>query len=642
MEIYFLPFLKKYGIILLAYMTGISLSGCNRSDQLIFLEAESFKNTGGWVVDQQSFDIIGSSYLLAHGLGVPVHDAVTSVSLPAGGVYSVWVRTRNWVAQWDVKGAPGKFQLLFGNIPIKTIFGTEGAAWHWQSGGTVRLKAGETSISLHDLTGFNGRCDGILLTTDRKFIPPESKEELDDLKRKYAVPAGAPEDAGEYDLVVVGGGMAGCCTAISAARLGCKVALIQDRPVLGGNNSSEVRVGLSGLIHQQPYPKLGDLVDEIGSTGHWTLWEANRDPDSPRSRKILQEIAEHPEKKIHNAGPASNYGDDKKIIAVENEPDVSLFLNTHIFKAVKAVDRIISVTGRDIRTNRELTFRGRLFADCTGDGNLGFLAGALFREGRESREETGEPDAPEKPDNLVMGTSVQWYAVAEDKESVFPECPWAAQFDEETCHKVTKGDWDWETGLKRNQVREAEFIRDYALRVTFGNWDFLKNRSAEKSKFARHRLEWVAYIGGKRESRRLTGDLILKEQDILNKTVYPDASFTTTWPVDLHYPKENENFTGEPFRSVAISRKIDPYPVPYRCLYSANISNLFMAGRNISVTHCVLGTVRVMRTGGMMGEVVGMAASVCKKQNTLPRDIYQTYLEDLKNLMKEGVPKRIN
>ncbi len=211
-----------------------------------------------------------------------------------------------------------------------------------------------------------------------------------------------------------------------------------------------------------------------------------------------------------------------------------------------------------------------------------------------------------------------------------------------SCHKVTKGDWDWETGLNRNQVKEAEFIRDYALRVTFGNWDFLKNRSSDKSKFARHRLEWVAYIGGKRESRRLTGDLILKEQDILDKTVYPDASFTTTWPVDLHYPKENENFTGEPFRSVAISRKIDPYPVPYRCLYSANISNLFMAGRNISVTHCVLGTVRVMRTGGMMGEVVGMAASLCKKKNALPRDIYQTYLEDLKNLMKAGVSERIN
>jgi hypothetical protein len=634
--------INKQGILILCILMIAGFYSCKTSSSIVFLEAESFKNTGGWVVDQQSFDTIGSSYLLAHGLGVPVQDAETSVSLPAGGVYRVWVRTRDWVAPWDVKGAPGKFQLLFGNIPVKTVFGTEGAAWHWQNGGTVRLKAGETSISLHDLTGFNGRCDGIILATDRKFIPPESRDELGDLRRKHTVSATAPEDAGDYDLVVVGGGMAGCCAAVSAARLGCKVALIQDRPVLGGNNSSEVRVGLSGLIHQQPYPKLGDLVDEIGSTGHWTLWEANRDPDSPRSRKILRDIAENPEKKIHNAGPASNYGDDKKIRVVKNETNVSLFLNTHVFKAVRDGDRIISVTGRDIRTNKELSFRGRLFADCTGDGNLGFLAGALFREGRESREETGEPDAPEKPDNLVMGTSVQWYAVEEDKESEFPECPWAVQFDEETCHKVTKGDWDWETGLNRNQVKEAEFIRDYALRVTFGNWDFLKNRSSDKSKFARQRLEWVAYIGGKRESRRLTGNLILREQDILSKTVYPDASFTTTWPVDLHYPKENENFAGEPFRSVAVSRKIDPYPVPYRCLYSSNISNLFMAGRNISVTHCVLGTVRVMRTGGMMGEVVGMAASVCKKKNALPRDIYQTYLEDLKKLMKSGVPERIN
>jgi hypothetical protein len=235
---------------------------------------------------------------------------------------------------------------------------------------------------------------------------------------------------------------------------------------------------------------------------------------------------------------------------------------------------------------------------------------------------------------------VQWYAEEANEASAFPECNWAVQFDENTCFKVTRGDWDWEAGLTRDQIMEIEFIRDYAFRVTYGNWDFIKNKSADKGKFANHKLAWVAYIGGKRESRRLMGDVILREQDLMNRIDYPDASFTTTWGIDLHYPVKSDGFAGEPFRSIAKTVKIDPYPVPYRCLYSRNIINMFMAGRDISVTHVALGSVRVMRTGGMMGEVVGMAASLCKANNALPRDVYQKYLEDLRKLMKEGVPQK--
>jgi hypothetical protein len=610
-----------------------SLVSCNKPDKMILIEAESFHDHGGWVIDQQAIDIMGSPYLLAHGLGTPVKDAQTKVVLPSSDEYHVWVRTRDWVAPWSVKGSPGMFKVLFDDIPLSTTFGTEGADWHWQDGGTVYLEAGNRKVSLHDLTGFEGRCDAIILTTDKQFIPPVNITELSKLRK---LPE--PDNAGEFDLIVVGGGIAGCCAAISAARLGCKVALIQNRPVLGGNNSSEVRVGLSGLIHQQPYPKLGNLVDELGSTGHWTLWEANRDPGLLRSKKILQEIAEHPEKKIHNAGPASNYGDEKKIQVVNNEPNIKLFLNSHVFKVEKKGDRIISVTTRNIISGEEFRFTGNFFADCTGDGNLGFLAGADFREGRESQNESMEKSAPVNKDNLVMGTSVQWYAEEEEKASDFPECPWAVQFDEKTCHKVTRGDWDWETGFNRNQINEIEYIRDYAFRVTYGNWDFIKNRSIDKNKFASDRLSWVAYIGGKRESRRLMGDIILTEQDIINKTVYDDASFTTTWAIDLHYPVQSAGFTGEPFRSIGPTTRIDPYAVPYRCLFSRNISNLYMAGRNISVTHIALGSVRVMRTCGMMGEVVGMASSLCVKHNVLPRDIYNKYLEDLKRLMVDGVP----
>jgi hypothetical protein len=490
---------------------------------------------------------------------------------------------------------------------------------------------------LHDLTGFDGRCDAMVFSTDHQLGPPNHEPAMRAFRGKLLGHPDPPPDAGEFDVVVVGGGMAGCCTAVSAARHGCRVALIQNRPVLGGNNSSEVRVGLSGLIHQEPYPKLGNLVDEIGPVGHWNLWEAEREPDSPRSQRILAVIEKHPEKKIHNAGPPSNYEDQKKIDVVRSEKNIRLFLNMHANEVELSGNRIASVVAQNIRTGERQRFRARLFADCTGDGNLGVLAKADYREGREARTETGEELAPDQGDYLVMGTSVQWYSVEERTPSTFPDCPWGVQFDDKTCTKSTRGDWDWETGAHRDQVAEFERIRDYALRVTFGNWAVLKNHERFKSEFARRRLAWVAYVGGKRESRRLLGDIILRQQDIVSGTEFPDACVTATWSIDLHYPKRPA-CACEAFRSEARTLKIAPYAIPYRCLYSRNIENLMMAGRNISVTHVALGTVRVQRTTGMMGEVLGMAAVLCKKYGCDPRDVYEQHLAEFRGLLQQGVP----
>jgi len=618
---------------LVLHMTGLC-----QHHKTIYVEAESFANHGGWVIDQQSMDVFGSSYLLAHGMGIPVPDAETTIHLQKKGNYRIWVRTRDWVVPWQVEGAPGRFQVLFNSKALTNTFGTSNKDWHWQDGGSIRLKKGPLKIALHDLTGFEGRCDAILLSADPGFSPPEDLKALEIFRRQALGLSEEPEDAGEYDLVVVGGGMAGICAAVSAARLGNKVALIQNRPVLGGNNSSEVRVGLSGLIYQEPYTNLGSLVDEIGGIGHWNLWEAQQEPESLRSKKIIEIIEQYPEKKEHNAGPKSNYRDDKKLDVVLGEENLSLFLNTHVLAAEMEKNRIVSVTGRSITSSKEYKFKGKLFADCTGDGNLGFLAGADFRVGREAKSETGEPRAPEKPDQLVMGTSVQWNSTRMDQPVSFPTTsPWSVCFDEETSVKTTKGDWDWETGALKDQVREMEEIRDYALRVIYGNWDFIKNNSIKKEDFARHKLTWVAYIGGKRESRRLLGDVVLQEQDILEGRKFPDGSFTTTWDVDLHFPIRENGFTGEPFQSRADMRGIEPYQVPYRCLYSRNVSNLLMAGRNISVTHVALGTVRVQRTTGMAGEVIGMAASLCINHNCMPRDVYEKHFSDLDSLMSVGI-----
>ena len=459
--------------------------------------------------------------------------------------------------------------------------------------------------------------------------------------RREALQTDTIFDKGTYDLVVVGGGIAGITTAISAARNGSTVALIQNRPVLGGNNSSEVRVGLSGLIHQEPYKNIGNLVDEISPIGHWNYWDAQKSPDSERSKKILAIIDKDSIRKIHNAGPERNYEDEKKLNAVLAEKNITLFLNTHTNEVEMKDNRILSVTSINLKTSKRIRIKGELFADCTGDGNLGYAAGAEFRQGRESQFLTGEALAPAKEDQLLMGSSMQWVAEQEEIEVPFPKkLPWAVQFNEQTCIATEKGDWDWETGADRDQATETERVRDYALRIIFGNWSILKNHSStapEYQKFKEYSLKWIAYIAGKRESRRLMGDVILRQQDIVDEIYYPDASVTTTWTIDLHYPKKPK-CACDAFMSNAEHVQITPYPIPYRTLYSKNIENLMMAGRNISVTHVALGTVRVQRTTGMMGEVLGMAAALCKKHDTSPRGVYENHLPELIALMKIGVP----
>ncbi len=643
-------------LILAALLLPLSLPA-----QSIFLEAEGFGNIGGWTNDNQSVSQMGSPYLIAHGLGRPVADAETVFEAPEAGEYRLWVRTRDWTRPWGRTESPGRFQVIVNGKPSEETFGTKTEEWAWQDGGTVTLTKGENKISLHDLTGFEGRCDAIYLTQD---LDAEAPEPTVDFRRKaLGIKASAlrlrsgtgqrRSGTRKFDFVVVGGGIAGICAAITAARLGSTVALVQNRPVLGGNNSSEIRVGLSGLIYKEPYPKLGRLMDEIGGIGYWTNVEAQQDPDSPRSKHILDVLEKHPEKHIHNAGPASNYEDDKKLQAVLNEPNITLFLSKEVISAKTRGGKIRSVVAKDIFTSEEIILKGRLFADCTGDANLGFLAGADYRMGRESRAETGETQAPEKADSLTMGTSVQWFASAlrlrsgngnssgtgEDDGTGFPECPWAIQFNDSTCIPIVHGEWDWETGLGRDQVAEIERIRDHGLRAVYGNWAYLKNSPKYKEQFEDKQLEWVACIGGKRESRRLMGDVILKEQDFTENVQYDDASFTATWGMDLHYPKPEPGMEGEePFRAISVTKHHADYAVPYRCLYSRNIDNLLMAGRDISVTHAALGTIRVMRTGGMMGEVVGMAASICKDHRCTPRGVYQKHLPELKALMTAGVP----
>ena len=597
--------MKTIILSILCLLIASLLSGKSKSS--LFVETESFENKGGWVIDQQSMDVMGSPYLMAHGIGIPVEDASTTITFPKNGDYKIFVRTRNWTAPWTGEAA-GQFEVLIDNKSIGKKFGVSGEEWQWIDGGIVNINTTKIKLTLHDLTGFNGRCDAIYFTQGQSDVPPNTFDELEIFRKDML---GIEDEPAEdnYDFVIVGGGMAGTCAAISAARLGVKVALVQNRPVLGGNNSSEVRVHLGARINLEPYPDLGNLVNEIGPG------------------------------QGGNAQPKDYYEDDKKLKAVLAESNISLFLNYHANQVLVEDGSIVQVIAENIETGEKRSFKAPLFADCTGDGTIGYLAGAEYMSGRESRDVFNEPTAPEKADNLTMGISVQWFSEKLEVPSRFPDITWGLPWNEEKAFAITKGDWDWETGMGKDMVKETEFIRDYGLLVVYSNWSYLKNHYSNKEKFKNEKLKWVAYVGGKRESRRLVGDYVLTENDLREQNFMPDGTAPTSWTIDLHYPDpENlKKFDGEAFRSIAKHIKIYPYPIPYRCLYSKNVNNLMMAGRDISVSHVALGTVRLMRTGGMMGEVVGMAASICHDKEVLPRDIYNNHFSDLEKLMTKGI-----
>ncbi|MEM9701872.1 MAG: FAD-dependent oxidoreductase, partial [Planctomycetota bacterium] len=464
--------------------------------------------------------------------------------------------------------------------------------------GQVTVEAGEVTLGLHDLTGFDGRVDAIYFTTGEE-PPPNDSYVLPPWRRALlGLPEQSPTKDG-YDLVVIGGGYAGCGAAISAARVGCRVALIQNRPVLGGNGSSEVRVWAMGSIRRGKYPRIGEIIEEI----------ADKAKKSP--------------------GTYEEFEDDKKEAIVRAEQNIDLFLNHHAF-AVEAqeengVRRIRAVSALNTRSGEITRFEGKLFADCTGHGTIGEKAGADWEMTSEGR----------------MGMSNMWRWDEADEPTEFPDADWALDLTmrDFPYPRDFHGQWFWEGGFDKDPIGEAEAIRDWNLRAVYGAFDAMKNGDGA-SKHKNAVLTWVAYIGGPRESRRLLGDVQLTQEDVVTKRDFPDGCVPSTWSIDLHYPKPQyaEKYPDNPFISYAVhDRRIDRnygYPVPYRCFYSRNIDNLFMAGRNISVTHQALGTTRVMKTCGMMGEVVGRAASLCVKHGCNPRRVYQDYWGEMDELLK--------
>lgn len=343
----------------------------------VLVEAEEFDDFGGWTLDSQFEAVMGSPYLLAHGLGVPVADATTTIDVETAGTYRVWVRAKDWVPAHH----PGRFAVAINGERLPIELGANGQDWAWENAGRVDLAAGRTTIALADLTGFDGRCDAIYLTTTDTEPPHGVSPDTRAWRRQLRGLPDQPVDGGSFDLVVTGGGVTGSAAALAAGRLGLTVALIQNRPVLGGNASNEI-----GLT---PRGETGSLI------------------------KALSARAED--------------GDLAALDLLRAEPTVSVFLEHQVFDVVRAGDRIVSVDARNARSGRETRLRGAMFIDCTGTAILGLLAGAETMFGYESRAEFNEPLAPEERVESHHGNTLFFRTRETDHPPYFPDVPWAVE-----------------------------------------------------------------------------------------------------------------------------------------------------------------------------------------------------------------------
>jgi len=583
----------------------------------VWLETERFDSYGGWTNDSQFIDQVGSPYLMAIGLGKPVDDAVTSVTLPRPGRYRLWARTRDWVPEHH----PGRFHIVLGGHTLDHVFGQNGkAGWHWEDGGVHEL-SGKVELRLDDLTGYYGRCDVIVLADELQWTPPAGQNAVDKLREQFGGVSRQVKPMGRYDVVVVGGGLAGCMAAVSSARSGARTVLIQNRPVLGGNASVEILVPPVGIWphgKQVPLdPRETGLVEEIRTEGNQTTDEA----------------------KLYSARLG-------RLVAAE--PNLDLHLNTHATGVDMQSDSTIgAVLAVNVRSGQRMRFDGRVFIDCTGDAVIGVAAGAEHRHGREGRATYDESMAPEVGDKKTMGNSLKYVSQPTDSPQPFEAPAWAMKFPR--CDSFTPGrhplltrriGWQWkiELGGTRDTYRDAEEIRDDLLRLIYGIWDHVKNHCDKyREKAANHKLVWVGHVAGKRENRRLIGDYVLNANDILEQTLFPDRVAYGGWSLDDHHPDgffRDGHTMRIPVSECAIGRR---YSIPYRSLYSKNIDNLLMAGRDISASHMALSDTRVMLTCAVIGHASGTAARMCIQHETTPRGIYQNHIDRLQQqLLKDG------
>lgn len=412
-----------------------------------------------------------------------------------------------------------------------------------------------------------------------------------------------------YEVIVVGGGIGGICAAVAAARNGAKTALIQDRPVLGGNASSEIRMHICGASCHGKYPDRREtgIIEEI------LLENKYRNPD--HSYAVFDSILW------------------EKVRFQEN---LTLYLNTYMTSADMCGDRITSIDAVQLTSERKLRFTSDIFVDATGDGTLAKYAGAVTFLGRESKEVFAEENAMSETDTVTMGNSLMFHAVDMGHPVPFVRPSWAYDFrnSEWVKHQkwveITSGYWWLEVGGKYwDVITQSEDTRDELLKIIYGVWDYIKHELSDRSENLM--LDWVGMVPAKRESRRIEGDYILTENDLSQNRTFSDTVAYGGWHVDAHGTERFLNRTiGMKEEDEDKTRWLDDiYQIPYRCLYSKQISNLMMSGRNISVSHRAFASTRVMGTCAVCGQAAGTAAAFAVRYSISPRQVGDSYIRQL-------------
>ncbi|MBE6580944.1 MAG: FAD-dependent oxidoreductase [Ruminococcaceae bacterium] len=440
------------------------------------------------------------------------------------------------------------------------------------------------------------------------------------------------EQKHKADLCIIGGGLSGTIAALTAARKGAKVVLIQDRPVLGGNCSSEIRMWVRGAK--------GKYDRETG---------------------VLAEFEE--EHIYRNPTLAPTLWDSVLFGKVKAEKNITLLLNCSCMEAEATDTRITAIRAWQLTTYTRHTVEASYFADCSGDGILAFLTPAKARHGREDKAETGETIAKERSDACTMGMSLLVQARETDAPVPFTPPEWAYVYETDADFAVLPGAdvkystfrdhkigtsgcnlWWIELGGDRDSLHDAEEMRDELLKIAFGIWDHIKNRGDHG--FANWELEWVGFLPGKRESTRFEGAHMLTQQEIEAGGCFADVIAYGGWPMDDHNPKGFYANTATDTPSI-LHPAPSPYGIPYGVLYSKNIENLFFAGRNISATHAAMSSTRVMGTCSLLGQALGNAAAICVREGILPRDVATSFIDELQQAQLDdgiflpGVPRRI-
>ena len=435
----------------------------------------------------------------------------------------------------------------------------------------------------------------------------------------------------EYDVVVIGGGMSGICAALAAARHGARTALVHDRHVLGGNASSEIRMHICGASENLAKPDL----EESG---------------------ILHEIML--DNKSRNDYYNFSIWDMVLFSTVKRQKNLTVYLSTAMESCEMGEGSTIrSIDAYQLTTETHWKISGKVFIDCTGNATLGYYAEAEFRTGSEGRDEFGEPDAPGQPNKERMGNTLLFKAVDRGHPVAFKKPDFARTFTEEelkyrthsaihgaqikgevdkayvrmtsfSTSSVDYGYWWIELpGETDDIIDEYEQIRDELVSCIYGIWDHLKNGGDHGAE--NYDLEWVGMLPGSREGRRLIGDYILNENDILSNRQFEDAVAYGGWPMDIHTAKGLYDFDELPSRVISFD---GAYTIPYRSYYSKNISNLMMAGRDISASKMAMGSTRVMGTCAVGGQAVGTAAALCIKYDCDPRGA-QEHMRELQQML---------